>query len=184
MFCSLLPKFLDLPLNLGYSERFFFLLINHKKFGFDIVEISWVFFLCYFIIFWQRGHHINIGGNPPPFVPLPSRMPLPYILRKLLRLCRQLLHLFRQLPRLLGLLPRQLWLFPRLGNHEIFCYHVLPPIFKPLLSFNGCTGKSNQGREWFFTKFSSHLKTEILHNSFSKFESGLWNCEVRELAAI
>ena len=84
---------------------------------------------------------------PHPFVPLPSRMHLSHLLRKLLRLCRQLLRLFRQLPRLLGLLPRQFWLLPRLGNHEIFCYHVLPPIFKPLFLINASTGMSNQGRE-------------------------------------
>ena len=84
----------------------------------------------------------------------------------------------------MGLLPRQLWLLPRLGNHEIFCYHVLPPIFKPHLPFNGPTGKSNQGKEWIFTKFSLHSKTEILHYSFCKLKPGLWSFEVRELSAI
>ena len=84
----------------------------------------------------------------------------------------------------MGLLPRQLWLLPRLGNHEIFCYHVLPPIFKPHLPFNGPTGKSNQGKEWIFTKLSLHSKTEILHYSFCKLKPGLWSFEVRELSAI
>ena len=54
-------------------------------------------------------------------------------LQALPRLCRQLPRLCGQLPRLLGLLPRQIWLLPRPGNQKIFCYHVLPTIFKPFL---------------------------------------------------